>query len=82
VSCDSSAVRLPKRYRSQTGPGCFELPCGARGAAAAPLTVTVQTALLGREASSAPLAAFAAVNTSANLATFLFNFLVDGASTR
>jgi len=42
----------------------------------------VQTALLGREASSAPLAAFAAVNTSANLATFLFNFLVDGASTR
>lgn len=45
-------------------------------AAAAPLTVTVQTALLGQ--SSTTLAAFAAVNTSANLACFLFNFLVDG----
>jgi len=82
VSCYNTVFRLQMRYRSQTGPSCFELLCGARGAAAAPLTVTVQTALLGREASSAPLAAFAAVNTSANLATFLFNFLVDGASTR
>ena len=39
--------------------------------------MTVQTALLGQK-SSATLAAFAAVNTSANLACFLFNFLVDG----
>ena len=39
--------------------------------------MTVQTALLGQK-SSDTLAAFAAVNTSANLACFLFNFLVDG----
>ena len=50
-------------------------------AAAAPLTVTVQTALLGQK-SSTTLAAFAAVNTSANLACFLFNFLVDGVTAR
>lgn len=51
-------------------------------AVAAPLVVTVQTALLGRHGGSPVQAAFAAVSTTANTTCFLFNFLVDGVSAK
>ncbi|EIE23957.1 hypothetical protein COCSUDRAFT_62487 [Coccomyxa subellipsoidea C-169] len=49
---------------------------------AAPLVVTVQTALLGTYGGSPVQAAFAAVSTTANTTCFLFNFLVDGVSAK
>ncbi len=51
-------------------------------AVAAPLVVTVQTALLGHYGGSASQAAFAAVGTTANATCLLFNFLVDGISAK
>lgn len=51
-------------------------------AVAAPLCVTVQTALLGKYGGSASQAAFAAVGTTANATCLLFNFLVDGISAK
>lgn len=51
-------------------------------AVAAPLVVTVQTALLGTYGGSPVQAAFAAVSTTANTTCFLFNFLVDGVSAK
>lgn len=51
-------------------------------AAAGPLTATFQTALLANYAGSTSLAAYAAVNISANFATRVFNFLVDGVSAK
>ena len=51
-------------------------------AVAAPLVVTIQTALLGRFCGSAAQAAFAAVGTTANATCLLFNFLVDGISAK
>ena len=51
-------------------------------AVAAPLVVTVQTALLVRFGGSAAQAAFAAVGTTANATCLLFNFLVDGISAK
>ncbi|CAL5227558.1 g10550 [Coccomyxa viridis] len=49
---------------------------------AAPLVVTIQTALLGHYGGSASQAAFAAVGTTANATCLLFNFLVDGISAK
>ncbi|KAK9836028.1 hypothetical protein WJX81_007032 [Elliptochloris bilobata] len=74
-------MEAEERYDSYKNIFLVSLPAIALNAAA-PLTVTVQTALLGQKESSAPLAAFAAVNTSANLACFLFNFLVDGVAAK
>ena len=51
-------------------------------AVAAPLAVTIQTALLGKYGGSASQAAFAAVGTTANATCLLFNFLVDGISAK
>jgi len=51
-------------------------------AVAAPLVVTIQTALLGTYGGSPVQAAFAAVSTTANTTCFLFNFLVDGVSAK
>ena len=52
-------------------------------AAAAPnVTVTLQTALLGRYGGSELQAGFAAVATTANTVCFLFNFLTDGVSAK
>ena len=51
-------------------------------AVAAPLCVTIQTALLGNYGGSASQAAFAAVGTTANATCLLFNFLVDGISAK
>jgi hypothetical protein len=49
---------------------------------AAPMVVTIQTALLGLYGGSACQAAFAAVGTTANATCLLFNFLVDGISAK
>lgn len=51
-------------------------------AAAAPATAALQTALLGRYASTTSLAAFAAVSITAGFASRVFNFLVDGVSAK
>ncbi len=54
---------------------------GSLCAVAQPVTVTVQTALLGKYGSESQ-AAFAAVDTTCHIATCLFNFLVDGVSAK
>lgn len=51
-------------------------------AAAPNVTVTLQTALLGRYGGRNMQAAFGAVSTTANTICFLFNFLVDGVSAK
>lgn len=51
-------------------------------AAAPPLVIAVQTALVGRYASTTALAAFAAVGTCVAFAARAANFLVDGVSSK
>lgn len=63
-----------RRRPSPAAPPC----CAAAG----PVTTALETALLANYAGSNALAAFAAVNTSANFATRIFNFLVDGVSAK
>ncbi|EFN57503.1 hypothetical protein CHLNCDRAFT_143078 [Chlorella variabilis] len=50
--------------------------------AAPPITVAVQTALLGRYAATSSLAAFAAVGLCVGFVCRVFNFLVDGVSSK
>jgi Na+-driven multidrug efflux pump len=49
---------------------------------AAPVACVLQTALIGRYAGKVPLAAFAAVSIVAGFAVRIFNFLVDGMSSK
>jgi len=51
-------------------------------AAAPPVTAAVQTALIGNYAPTAALAAFAAVGTIVGFCGRVFNFLVDGVSSK
>jgi Na+-driven multidrug efflux pump len=50
--------------------------------AAAPLTALVQTGLLGTYVGTSALGAYGAVSITANFATRVFNFLVDGVSAK
>ena len=50
--------------------------------AAGPVTVAVQTALLGVGQGASAVAAFVAVVGTASLVTRLFNFLVDGVASK
>ncbi|KAK9808803.1 hypothetical protein WJX72_004017 [[Myrmecia] bisecta] len=73
-------VQPPEAYSSYAAIAKVALPAILLNVAQ-PLTVAVQTALLGTYGSHSQ-AAFAAVDTTCRVATCLFNYLVDGVSAR